>query len=367
MKNRLRNYAITIFAVLIVTTFAIAMGSFNSYAADKDAPKKVIFSKMRTGYESILLAWYPVTSSKGKVYYEIRDMYGNVVNYETKRNKNKEHYQTTTHTYAKATGLTVTSVRVPVYKFSDGTLPNYKRYRVYSYIIKNGKKIYSEPAYTGEITLIHPMYVRFEVRSGTKYYSTKYATNSLGKLKTGKYYYAYGGNRTDKVDTFLIYINGKTVYVKVNDVKNLKYYYNSQKYYTNKQVENYINDSGLDSNPVKVNDRPKRMIWISTYCQRVYVLRGSKGNWKVEYSYPANTGGGTDLTPHGFYRISGKWYIKNSTGTKYWCIFNGVAVHGPYGRFSPGKPVSGGCVRVALNNAKWMYDNISKKTTVYVY
>ena len=361
-----------ILIIMLIVLFTMSLAAFCTYAADENAPAKVNLVKQDTGYEAALLSWKPVSSSQGTVYYEVRDAKKDkVVKYEVKKNAKKEHYETSNHTYAKATDLTTTSVRIPVEAAKNGKLPNSVKYKVYAYVKIDGKNAYSDPTKTKSITVIHPMYIEFKVKSGTKYYSNERAKKALGKLKAGKTYYAFGGDRVNGPNdsTLLMKMNGKTVYVKARDVTKTKQRYNSKKHYTDAEVTSFINDSGLNSKPKKVGNRPRRMIWVNTYNQRVYLFKGKKGKWKIEKNHLASTGAGKINTPFGFNRVTSKWDVKDATGTKWWCIFNGVGIHANLraGGKDLGKPSSGGCVRILTQYAKWFYYNVSKMTTVYVY
>ena len=351
--------AIIVSAFIIIGCFATAD---DVYAANPTPPGKVTITKEITGYEAALLAWSPVTSSEGTVYYEVRQD-DKVVDYGKGNSKKK------------ATNLTDTKIRIPLSLDANGKFPDKVQYSVYAYIVKPNEQgqntnWYSEPALTKEIRIIHPMYVSFKAKSGTKYYSSKSTKRSLGKLTAGKTYYAFGGARVNRAQdaTFMVKLNGKTVYVKPSGAKNVKQKFSFKKPFTNEEVESFINDSGLNSKPVKVKgkNRPRRMIWVNTYNQRVYLFTGSKGNWKIEKKLPANTGGGKLLTPFGVKKISSKWDKKPTTGTRWWCIFNNVGIHQKLGP-ALGKPLSGGCVRIPTDEAKWFYNNISKRTTVLVY
>jgi hypothetical protein len=161
-------------------------------------------------------------------------------------------------------------------------------------------------------------------------------------------------------------------YARSGDVNILKMKYNFKQPYSKKHVEGFIND-GID-NGKKLTSNPKmhgkKLIWVNTYNQRVYLFTWDKADkkWVISSRYPkglpCNTG--KELTPYGIFHVTSKWDVKESTGTRWWCIFNSVGIHEKLGD-ALGHPASGGCVRIPDADARWFYFNVGKMTTVLVY
>lgn len=114
----------------------------------------------------------------------------------------------------------------------------------------------------------------------------------------------------------------------------------------------------------------------STSC-RVGVYKGSKGNWKNVYYWACSPGKPSTPTVKGMYSVTGRGYSFGSGYTcYYWTQFYGnYLFHSVlYNQGTRtiqdgtlGKRVSHGCVRLDINNAKWIYDNIPLRTTVLSY
>ena len=84
-------------------------------------------------------------------------------------------------------------------------------------------------------------------------------------------------------------------------------------------------------------------------------------------------------TPSGVYTVQNRdeWFFseKYNQGGKYWVQFDGdYLFHSlPYARDQQtvldetlGTPASHGCVRLSLEDSKWLYDNITKGTKVII-
>ena len=350
------SYGVAMFLAIIFVV-CTAFISASAYAAEKPEPVKGL--KWVSGYESVILTWKPVKSNEGTVKYEVRQ--GKTV---------------------KATNLTATKAKIkfnPYPTKKDG-VANTATYDVYAYIDvktenENGdiinQRLYSDKMTVADVEPVHPMYIVVETTCTATLYATKSSNKSAGKIRKGTRLVAYGGSRI-KGENKRILVRVKkgkklvTRYIKIGQVKTIKQRYNSKKLYSKATIESFINDKGLTSNP----KGKKRLIFVNTYTQRLYLMRRSGTKWVIDEKYPrglaCNTGTNLKLTPYGVFRITGFWDRKPTTGTRWWCIFNHVAVHEKL-TDSLGKPASTGCVRIADKEAQWFYDTIRAKTTIFVY
>lgn len=104
-------------------------------------------------------------------------------------------------------------------------------------------------------------------------------------------------------------------------------------------------------------------------------------NDSVVKEMKCSTGKPKTPTPSGqfstFEKEDYKWFENLGVGAYYWTKFNGhISFHSTlYDKNNDliiveneklGTAVSGGCVRLFLNDAKWIYDNIPLNTTVIV-
>ena len=107
------------------------------------------------------------------------------------------------------------------------------------------------------------------------------------------------------------------------------------------------------------------------------VYYGSQGNWQSIYFWICSPGAPVSPTPKGLFSVGSKGYVFGSGYSCYWYTqFWGdylmhSLLHYP-GTFTLmedtlGRQASQGCVRLEINNAKWVYDNIPYGTAVYIY
>lgn len=111
----------------------------------------------------------------------------------------------------------------------------------------------------------------------------------------------------------------------------------------------------------------------------VGIFTGSQGSWTLSRSHACAPGKPSTPTVKGYFSVTGKGYVfGNEKGYScyYWTQFYGdylfhSILYNP-GTFrvqdpTMGRQVSHGCVRLELENAKWIYDNIPYGTRVVVY
>ena len=123
------------------------------------------------------------------------------------------------------------------------------------------------------------------------------------------------------------------------------------------------------------------MILVNLKTQKTGVFKGSKGNWVMVKEYISCTGKASSPTPTGEYNttVHSKsfvshgvkcWYATGFIGGLY--LFHSV----PYviddapnviQDNTLGKPNSAGCVRLKIEDAKWIYDNLPLRTKVVIY
>lgn len=108
------------------------------------------------------------------------------------------------------------------------------------------------------------------------------------------------------------------------------------------------------------------------------ILKGKKGSWEVEKFWDCGDGKSSTPTVHGVFTVQSRGLSFGSGYTCwYWTQFYGnylfhSVLYNPGSKTSIqdgrlGVGVSHGCVRLNINNAKWIYDNIPRGTKVVVY
>ncbi len=108
------------------------------------------------------------------------------------------------------------------------------------------------------------------------------------------------------------------------------------------------------------------------------IFQGSRNHWTLIKYFDIGPGADTSPTPSGTYAIKDK--VKYFVSAKGFYCHYATRFHGAYYMHSVlyykdgtvadptvGAHVSHGCIRMEIDNAKWVYENCSKGTTVVVY
>lgn len=162
--------------------------------------------------------------------------------------------------------------------------------------------------------------------------------------------------------------NNRTYYCNRDYIKSYASNYTTKKYYSTAVKESFVKNYSSST---------KYLIWISQYTQQVSIFKGSKGNWKLVKSFICATGKHTTRSARGQFKITKKekgWYY-SSTYEEYITHFYlrnsfHTRIHrygGGYSDATIGKPASNGCVRLYDSDAKYIYQNMPKNTTVVSY
>ncbi|MBR2696512.1 MAG: L,D-transpeptidase family protein [Parasporobacterium sp.] len=153
----------------------------------------------------------------------------------------------------------------------------------------------------------------------------------------------------------------------------------------------WINTNDMDSKAQGYNSSTSYLILVDLNKRVTKVYKGSYGNWKVEQAYLCTVGDtskGWDTTTGDFYVGYSAWGNPITRGYSfddsdghtlyYWTRFNdaylfhsilydgGTYNESVYGN-ALGEALSHGCVRMRIQNAKWIYDNVPDKSRVIVY
>lgn len=112
-------------------------------------------------------------------------------------------------------------------------------------------------------------------------------------------------------------------------------------------------------------------ILVNTSKQKTYVYKGGKNKWSLTKEFLCSTGINGSETPKGTFIVQNKgdWFYtdKYSQGAKYWVGFKGnYLFHSlPFDKDKKkivdttlGKPASHGCIRLKVEESKWIYDNV---------
>ncbi|WP_317366297.1 L,D-transpeptidase [uncultured Tyzzerella sp.] len=145
----------------------------------------------------------------------------------------------------------------------------------------------------------------------------------------------------------------------------------SKEYLKDIELEAYVNYLGLDS-------KTEYLIFTDIYRQLTYIFKGKCENWKIIKTIPCATGLNESPTTRGIFKISdkGNWFYSErlGSGAMYWLRFNGSYLYHSVAMDKNkniidntiGQRCSSGCVRMSIDDIKWVYDNIEQGTTVYI-
>lgn len=176
--------------------------------------------------------------------------------------------------------------------------------------------------------------------------------------------------------------NDKDLVKKIEDLKTSKdNYLASQKSSvapaSSSQLVSAINVSNINS--LDIESLTDYLIYVDTNSQTTNVYTGSKNKWNLKKSMKCSTGVKNEETPSGVYTIQNRdeWFFseKYKQGGKYWVQFDGdYLFHSlPYDKDKQtvldttlGTPASHGCIRLSLEDSKWLYDNVTKSTKVII-
>jgi len=138
--------------------------------------------------------------------------------------------------------------------------------------------------------------------------------------------------------------------------------------------EDFVNSKNMSS-PTSY------LVWTNIQKQRTYIFTGSQNNWQLQKCFICSTGKDRTPTPKGTFSLTYKvpsfgqakgYCCKNAfgfIGTSYLyhsIIFDKTGTHLLEGYGVLGKKASQGCIRFSPEHAKWFYDNLISKTTVYI-
>ncbi|CAM2847495.1 L,D-transpeptidase family protein [Hathewaya histolytica] len=136
-------------------------------------------------------------------------------------------------------------------------------------------------------------------------------------------------------------------------------------------VQEFVNSNELISGS-------NYLLFVDKGKQEVSVLNRSGNTWSVSNTMKCSTGLSGTPTPSGVFRVSsrGNWFFTKNfkAGAKYWVSFYGNYLFHSYPMnpshqvldYTLGRPASHGCIRLATENAKWIFDNIPNGTNVYI-
>lgn len=146
-------------------------------------------------------------------------------------------------------------------------------------------------------------------------------------------------------------------------------------------VSAYYNKLNSETiNTFDLTSKTNYLVFVNIGEQKTYIYKGSKNNWDLEKEFLCSTGIEGKETPVGVFTIQARapWFYspKYSQGGKNYVQFMGnYLFHSvPFAQDQKtildetlGKPASHGCIRLALDDSKWLYDNVGDGSKVIIY
>ncbi|KRQ87943.1 putative L,D-transpeptidase YciB precursor [Caloramator mitchellensis] len=157
---------------------------------------------------------------------------------------------------------------------------------------------------------------------------------------------------------------------KAMESKTIKTYLN-RAIKNDKEALSIVNVANIDS-------KTNYLLLVDSFGNKVYIFNGTSNNWKFIKSMLCTDGKKSTPTVKGIFEINGRgpWLISYTPGVlaKYKVrffknyYFHSVLVNSKGkvidGRL--GQSLSHGCIRLSIENAKWIYDNIKDGSKVYI-
>ena len=132
-------------------------------------------------------------------------------------------------------------------------------------------------------------------------------------------------------------------------------------------------------NTLNITSDTNFLINVDINNQKTYVYEGKSDNWTLLKTFSCSTGIDGENTPVGSFSIKekGEWFFSDeyNQGGKYWSQITGdILFHSlPYSNdrttivdYTVNKPSSHGCIRLYLDDAKWIYENVPRDSKVII-
>ncbi len=196
-------------------------------------------------------------------------------------------------------------------------------------------------------------------------------------------YYTKAIDLLSNADTSILSSNDKDIENKIASIEIAREEYLSSDYYidnaqpTSTSLLQNLNTETI--NTLNIESNTPYFIYVNLNNQKTYVYEGSSNNWTLAKEFDCSTGIESEATPKGVYTVTGRgdWFYSDQyeQGGKYWVQFWGdYLFHSlPYDEtqstivdYTLGVPASHGCIRLAVEDSKWLFDNMPDDTKVII-
>lgn len=140
---------------------------------------------------------------------------------------------------------------------------------------------------------------------------------------------------------------------------------------------NYADEASSFVNTNNFSSSTDFFIWVDTKNFKTNIFQGSVNNWTLIKSYLCSIGKPSTPTIKGNFKVGIKGISFGAEhGYKVWYytqiyrnyLFHSILynLNGTVKDARLGMAISNGCIRLAKDNAKWIYDNIPPKTSIHI-
>lgn len=220
-------------------------------------------------------------------------------------------------------------------------------------------------------------------------YAVKYMNKSKEKIKENIFAYCdelasddyYSKAISILSDNDTLSNNDPDVKNKISELKSMQ-----QAYYDKNSAIVEASSGALTStitpsniNTLNITSNTSYLINVNLDNQKTYVYKRKNNTWNLVRTCPCSTGISGEDTPCGsFYtQEKGNWFFseKFQQGGKYWTQITGdILFHSvPFSRdkktildYTLNKPASHGCIRLSVDDAKWIYSNIPRGSKIII-
>ncbi len=205
-----------------------------------------------------------------------------------------------------------------------------------------------------------------------------YLFESIDELVANKYY-TKAINILSNYDVNLLTEDEITeIENKINSITMFREEYSGEdSEYTSNAILQEITPNNINS--LSITSKTPYLVYLNLDKQITYIYEGSNNNWNLIKEFPSSTGIEGKETPKGIFSVTnrGEWFFSDEfqQGGKYWVQFMGdYLFHSlPFDEtqsnildYTIGEPSSHGCIRLKVEDAKWLYDNIANDTKIII-
>lgn len=205
-----------------------------------------------------------------------------------------------------------------------------------------------------------------------------YLLSSIDELVANKYY-TKAIEKLSNYDSNLLNENEiSEIENKINSIKLFREeYVDEDTEYTSNAILQEITPNNI--NTLSIVSKTPYLIYLSLSKQTTYVYKNIDNSWSLKKEFLCSTGIEGQETPKGIFYITnrGDWFYSDEfkQGGKYWIQFMGdYLFHSvPFDESQStvlddtlGTPSSHGCIRLKVDDVKWLYDNLPNDTKIII-